>query len=134
MAASFQGKKRGRQFLLILQNALIKENINYNNDLVKNAALRSNLDLEIFMEDRNSSLAKKTFRQEQQVAKSLGVKEAATAVVFDSDQSQYGFLLNNFDYDTLINAYQNRHLEDEISLTNFIKNYQSHSQIRTVQK
>ena len=139
MAASFQGKKRGRQFLLLLQNALIRENINYNNDLVnndlvKNVALQSNLDLEMFMEDRDSSLAKKTFRQEQQVAKSLGVKEAATAVVFDSNQSQYGFLLNNFDYDTLITAYQNKQLEDELSVTNFIKNYQPHPQTRTVQK
>ena len=134
MAASFQGKKRGRQFLLILQNALIKENINYNHDLVKDVALRSKLDLEMFMEDRNSSLAKKTFRQEQQVAKSLGVKEPATAVVFDSSQSQYGFLLNNFDYNTLITAYQNKQLEDEISVANFIKNYQLHPQTRTIQK
>lgn len=134
IAASYQGKKRGRQFLLLLQNALIKENINYNNNLVKEVALRANLDLEMFSEDRHSALAKKTFRQEQQVAKSLGVKEPATAVVFDSNQSQYGLLLNNFDYETLISAYQNKQLEDKLSITNFIKNYQSHPQTITTLK
>lgn len=134
MAASFQGRKRGRQFLLMMQNALIKDNNNYNDKLVEKIALASGLDLEMFLEDRHSSLAKKAFQKEQQIAKSLGVKKPATAVVFDSNQSKYCFLLNDFDYESLVTAYQNKQLENEFSVANFIKNRRLHSQTKLVQK
>ncbi len=134
MAASFQGKKRGRQFLLMLQNALIKEDSNYNDSLVKDIASQSKLDLEMFLEDRHSNLAKKAFHQDQQFAKSLEVTKPATAVVFDSKQLQYGFLLNNFDYETLITAYKNKQLENDLSIATFVKNYQSHPLTKTMQK
>ncbi|MBB1062376.1 DsbA family protein [Limosilactobacillus fastidiosus] len=134
MAASFQGKKRGRQFLLMLQDALIKEDSNYSDSLVKNIALQSKLDLKMFLEDRNSTLAKKTFHQDQQFAQSLGITRPSTAVVFDTKQSHYGFLLNNFDYETLITAYKNKQLENDPSIANFVKHYQSRPLTKTMQK
>lgn len=122
MAASFQGRKRGRQFLLVLQSALINNNQGYSIDLVKKAATEAKLDLEMFMEDRDSQLAKGAFHKEQQTAKDLGITKPATAVIFDTEEPEYGFLFNHFDYETLIKAYYAQKLDNEESVMSFIKN------------
>lgn len=134
LAASFQGKRRGRQFLLSMQTALIKNDNNYSSKLAEEIAQQVNLDLDMFLDDRCSPLVKRTFKEEQQIAKRLGVTQPSTAVVFDSNQSQYGFLLHDFDYETLVNAYQNNELENEFSIAGFIKKHQSQPQTRFIQK
>ncbi len=104
-AALFQGRKRGRHYLLQLQSALI------------------NLDLEMFFEDRQSQLAKQAFRQDQKIASDLGVSETATAVVFNTEDSDYGLMIPNFDYNTLINAFKSGKLARSASLDEFVNQY-----------
>lgn len=103
MAASFQGKKIGRMFLENLQTAIIKDNIPYCDNLVQQIALNSGLDLEMFAEDRHSSLARKTFLHDQQTVHRFNIKEPASVLVFCSAIEDHGLLLKEFDYDSLIN-------------------------------
>ena len=47
-AALFQGRKRGRHYLLQLQSALINQGLDYNDELINKIAHDSHLDLEMF--------------------------------------------------------------------------------------
>lgn len=100
-AALFQGKKRGRNFLIALQDAMLKAGQHYSEDLVKSVATSCHIDLDMFMEDRNSKLAKQAFHADQRLASEMAITEASSAVVFDCDQYDYGVLLEHFNYTTL---------------------------------
>lgn len=106
-AALFQGRKRGRHYLLRLQSALIHEGADYSEALAQKIAQQAQLDLDMFWEDRKSELAIKAFKKDQYMADEMGVTQTATAVVFDSEQPVYGYMINNFDYESLIESYRN---------------------------
>ena len=122
-AALFQGRKRGRHYLLQLQSALINQGLDYNDELINKIAHDSHLDLEMFFEDRQSQLAKQAFHQDQKIASDLGVSETATAVVFNTEDSDYGLMISNFDYNTLINAFKSGKLARPTSLDEFVNQY-----------
>ena len=122
-AALFQGRKRGRHYLLQLQSALINQGLDYNDELINKIAHDSHLDLEMFFEDRQSQLDKQAFRQDQKIASDLGVSETATAVVFNTEDSDYGLMIPNFDYNTLINAFKSGKLARPTSLDEFVNQY-----------
>ncbi|RMX27139.1 DsbA family protein [Limosilactobacillus reuteri] len=122
-AALFQGRKRGRHYLLQLQSALINQGLDYNDELINKIAHDSHLDLEMFFEDQQSQLAKQAFRQDQKIASDLGVSETATAVVFNTEDSDYGLMILNFDYNTLINAFKSGKLARPTSLDEFVNQY-----------
>lgn len=132
-AALFQGRKRGRQYLLRLQSAIIQKNIDYSETLVKQVAKDAKLDLEMFMEDRQSELARRVFHEDQQMAAELGVTQTATAVVFDSDNPEYGFLINNFDYETLIQSLRENKLDRYQSAKQFAAQY-DHPILKVIEK
>lgn len=136
MAASFQGRKRGRQFLLLMQDELICHQQDYSLALAKKVAQQAHLDLEMFLEDRQSDLAKRAHRQDQKIAAELGVTDTATAVVFDSDNDQDGVLITNFDYQTLLQAFHDHELGTEQSPQQFAKQYlsQHHAHFRIIEK
>ena len=100
-AALFQGKKRGRNFLIALQDAMLKAGQHYSEALVKTVAAECHIDLDMFMEDRDSNLAKQAFHADQRLASEMNITEASSAVVFDCDQYDYGVLLEHFNYTTL---------------------------------
>ena len=122
-AALFQGRKRGRHYLLQLQSALINQGLDYNDELINKIEHDSHLDLEMFFEDRQSQLAKQAFHQDQKIASDLGVSETATAVVFNTEDSDYGLMIPNFDYNTLINAFKSGKLARPTSLDEFVNQY-----------
>ena len=122
-AALFQGRKRGRHYLLQLQSALINQGLDYNDELINKIAHDSHLDLEMFFEDRQSQLAKQAFRQDQKIASDLGISETATAVDFNTEDSDYGLMIPNFDYNTLINAFKSGKLARPTSLDEFVNQY-----------
>lgn len=132
-AALFQGRKKGRRYLLLLQSAMIKHNLNYNEALVKELAQASHLDLEMFYEDRKSQLAKKAFREDQRIANDLGVSETATAVVFNTDDSDYGLMIPNFDYDTLIAAFNKGELTKSTTISDFAQHFHT-PQLKLIEK
>lgn len=132
-AALFQGRKRGRRYLLRLQNAIIQNDVSYSLSLVKQAARDSHLDLEMFLEDRQSKLARHAFHEDQQVAAELGVNQTATAVVFDTDQTDYGFLIPQFDYETLIQMFYENRLSRGQNAKQFIAQFH-HPTLKIIQK
>ncbi|AVK60678.1 dithiol-disulfide isomerase [Lactobacillus sp. CBA3605] len=107
-AALFQGKKRGRNFLIALQDAMLKAGQRYSETLVQSVAEQCQIDLDMFMEDRNGRLAKQAFHADQRLASEMNITEASSAVVFDCDQYDYGVLLEQFNYTTLFNLVNGR--------------------------
>lgn len=118
-AALFQGRKRGRCYLLRLQDAIVKGQVNYSRQLAQQVAKQAGLDLEMFLEDRQSKLARQAFQEDQRMAAELGVTQTATAVVFDTDQTDYGYLIADFDYETLIQAFRENKLDHRQSAAQF---------------
>lgn len=118
-AALFQGRKRGRCYLLRLQDAIVKDQVDYSRQLAERVAKAAGLDLEMFLEDRQSNLARQAFHEDQQMAAELGVTQTATAVVFDTDQTDYGYLIADFDYETLIHAFRENKLDHRQSAAQF---------------
>ncbi|WP_093625608.1 DsbA family protein [Limosilactobacillus gorillae] len=108
-AALFQGRKRGRHFLLELQTALIREGQNYSEDLTCQIAKQIGLDLAMFKEDRIGKLSRKAFEDDQWIANEMGVAESSTAIIFNSDHPNYDTMVPNFDYKSLLSIIENGH-------------------------
>lgn len=102
-AASFQGKRCGRQFLMASQTALIEKQLPYSDQLIKQIAEQIGLDLEMFVEDRRSDLAHKCFKNDQHIVNEMQVNQPASAVIFNSTVDNNGILINNLDYHSLFN-------------------------------
>ena len=102
---------------------MVKQGWHYSDQLAHEIAEQSGLDLEMFMEDRHSAIAKEAFKKDQQMANSLGVTTTATAVVYDSAEPQYGYLMPHFDYETLIESYRNRTFNPNQSGKAFAEQY-----------
>lgn len=126
-AALFQGGRRGRQYLLRLQSAMVKQGWHYNDQLAKEVAKQSGLDLEMFMEDRHSAIAREAFKKDQKMTNSLGVTQTMTAIVYDSKELDYGYLMPHFDYETLIESYRNHTFNPHQSVKDFAAQYHPHA-------
>lgn len=100
-AALFQGRKKGRSFLLQMQQHLVCEQNEYSAKLSIQIAKTVKLDTDMFVEDRSSKLAHQAFIADQKMANDMGVTKPSSAVVFDAERSDYGILIDNFDYQTL---------------------------------
>ncbi|WP_137643805.1 DsbA family protein [Lactiplantibacillus mudanjiangensis] len=126
-AALFQGKKRGLNFLIAMQDALLKAGQSYSVALAQDVAKQCKIDLDMFMEDRDSDLAKQAFHADQRLASEMAITESSSAVVFDCDNYDYGVLLEQFTYNTLfdlvngqLDPFQalNQHTKNCVSLDN----------------
>lgn len=100
-AASFQGKRLGRRFLMDLQRELLLNNREYNDELVYQLAENNGLDCEMFEEDRRSELAENMFKCDQRMVHEMSVDEPATAVLFNSAVDNNGVLIKDFDYQSM---------------------------------
>ena len=118
-AALFQGRKRGRSFLLALQQQLVCGNFDYSQSLGEQVAHDVHLDLEMFNEDRRSSLALQSFHDDQKMANEMGIEAPSSAVVFDTRNDDDGILINDFDYYTMLDLYQKHELDAEQSARAF---------------
>ncbi|KRM12577.1 dithiol-disulfide isomerase [Paucilactobacillus suebicus DSM 5007 = KCTC 3549] len=118
-AALFQGRKRGRSFLVNLQRLLVRNKLDYSRELGEEVAQEVKLDLEMFGEDRRSKLALQSFHDDQKMANEMGVHQPSSAVVFDTRNDSNGLLINNFDYYTLLDLYQKHGLNISDSVQSF---------------
>ncbi|MDO4903350.1 MAG: DsbA family protein [Limosilactobacillus sp.] len=130
-SALFQGKRRGHHYLLAMQKELLDKGWNYSSELAFRIAEESDLDTEMFMEDRHSALAKKAFEEDQAMTTSLGITETGTAVVYNSKEPEYGYIISSVDYESLMKSYNNLALQPEPkSFKSFVQMY--HSNIRII--
>ena len=93
-AALFQGQKRGHEFLLKVQECILKHNFKYTDKMVQKVAQQSKLDLSIFADDRNSHLAEKAFRKNQQIAVEMQIKDYPTVVISNTDYPEYALSID----------------------------------------
>nr|WP_321315895.1 DsbA family protein [uncultured Ligilactobacillus sp.] len=93
-AALFQGQKRGRDFLINIQECTLRNNFKYSEKMVRNVAQISHLDWKIFEEDRKSKLAVKTFRKDQQIAAEMNISTYPTVVLTNTKFPDYAFSLD----------------------------------------
>ncbi|MCH5463914.1 DsbA family protein [Levilactobacillus tujiorum] len=100
-AALFQGKRKGRDFLLDMQTAVVNHHQQFSQDLAVEVAKDCHLDLDMFTEDCTSDLAKQAFQTDQKMAAEMKIEQSSSAVIFNCDVSQCGLLLNDVTYDAL---------------------------------
>lgn len=101
-AASFQGKRLGRQFFLRLQDHILAQGETYTPALGLQVAHELALDMEMFTEDRRSKLAEDAFSADQRLVSEMGIEHPSETVIFDVDDFDCGLLMENFDFDTLL--------------------------------
>ena len=103
-AATFQGNKKSRAFLMQLQDSFQQFDAPFNADLVMTIANKVGLDPEMLLEDWHSELAKQAFDSDQQLACEMNIQTSPSAVVFNyaKGQGDAGLLIENCDsYDLL---------------------------------
>lgn len=109
-AALCQGKKKGRLFLLNLQNQIVDQGQPYSDKLVLEVAKHVHLDLEMFSEDRQSELARRAFQADQRLASEMNVADPSTAILYNADVSDYGLMLEDVTYQGLYEICENNGL------------------------
>lgn len=82
-AASLQGKKLGRHYLMRMQESVQGNILKFNNDFAINLAKEVGLDVEIFQHDMQSDFIKQLFFKDQQIALEMHVKQAPALVIFE---------------------------------------------------
>ncbi|MDR1473672.1 MAG: DsbA family protein [Lactobacillales bacterium] len=96
-AASLQGQKKGQNFLIKLQQKIIQEKQkDYSTNLAKELAEFLQVDIEMFLKDRQSPLVKKAFYCNQQKAKDLHLKSLPAATIFDFNSNEDGIIIENY--------------------------------------
>ncbi|GAK47170.1 dithiol-disulfide isomerase [Secundilactobacillus oryzae JCM 18671] len=97
-AALFQGKKRGRQFLIRLQDTMIENELSYSEDLATLVADATHLDMDMFLEDRHSEIARKSFITDQRLAAEMGIQHPSTAVFYNALSEDAGLKVEEISY------------------------------------
>lgn len=93
-ALQLQGKKKGRQFLLRLQEAVGIKGQTYSTELVEDLVKETGADWEEFCDDRSSNFVKEAFATDQQVAHDMQVCSNPSCVIYNySCERDFGVLL-----------------------------------------
>ena len=92
-AATMQGKKKGRNFLLELQDALIEQKKSFSEALVLEAAKKVKLDIPMFLEDKELEFTKNSFEADQKVAREMNAFNAPSCVLFSDQHKDHGLLI-----------------------------------------
>lgn len=92
-AASMQGKKKGRVFLMNLQQAITVENQPFSQKLIQETAQKAKLDIPMFLEDKKSEFAKTVFESDQKIAREMQVLSTPSCVVFSDQTKNHGVLI-----------------------------------------
>lgn len=82
-AMQLQGKKKGRAFLLALQEQICLQDASYSDLLVNEIVTKIGGDLAMFRADRLSSIVRDSFKSDQETAKEMKVCKNTSAVVFN---------------------------------------------------
>ncbi|GAA2902144.1 DsbA family protein [Enterococcus pseudoavium] len=82
-AAQLQGKKRGRDFLVELQQAIGEQQQPYSKKMAIQLIKKVGGDLEMFLEDRHSTFVKEAFLTDQQIANEMEITSHPSAVIYN---------------------------------------------------
>ncbi|MER2063793.1 MAG: DsbA family protein [Alkalibacterium sp.] len=93
-AASMQGKKKGRKFLMALQDKVINERRDVSRELFLQIADLIKLDREMFEEDIDSDFVKTVFKKDQKLAQDMEIENAPSCVLYAGGDDDYGYRLD----------------------------------------
>jgi len=92
-AVQFQGQKKSRHFLMMIQQALFAGQV-YSDELIFTTLQQIGADKDVFIEDRKSNITIKAHRADQALAADLGIKQFPTLIVYDTARHDYAIRLN----------------------------------------
>ncbi|PMD73287.1 DsbA family protein [Companilactobacillus nuruki] len=96
-AATCQGNKKARNFLMNLQEQVNVLNNPFDDTTIKSAINNSGLDYKSIMTDKESLCVTQGLKRDQQLSMEMHIQKAPTAVVFDcDDEEKPGVMINNF--------------------------------------
>ncbi|WP_268913750.1 DsbA family protein [Lentilactobacillus sp. SPB1-3] len=119
-AASFQGQRCGRNFLMSLQEQLFDEEEAYCHEIIMQTAAKQQLDLEMFDEDRQSKLVAETYHSDQVAAINMNITEPASAVLFNTRLEDSGIIIRDFNYESLL-----KYCQDSIKESSYLEEVDS---------
>ncbi|WP_208558816.1 DsbA family protein [Marinilactibacillus kalidii] len=90
-AASMQGKKKARKFLMVLQEMIMESQGFLTKSIVIAAAKKAKLDLEMFEEDLMSDIAKSAFTKDQKLAEEMAVNDTPSCILFNGVDAECGY-------------------------------------------
>ncbi|MEC6749078.1 DsbA family protein [Marinilactibacillus sp. XAAS-LB27] len=90
-AASMQGKKKARTFLMNLQESILNSNGFLTKSMMLDCAESAKLDTDMFEEDLESDLAKAAFTKDQKLAEEMAVKDTPACVLFNGSDVECGY-------------------------------------------
>ncbi|GCF94028.1 DsbA family protein [Enterococcus florum] len=82
-AAQLQGKKKGRDFLLRLQEEVAINQLPYSPELSRSLFKEVGGDMETFCEDRSSEFILDAFVSDQQIAREMDITQHPSAVIYN---------------------------------------------------
>jgi len=96
-AASCQGNKKARNFLMNLQEQVNVLNNPFDDTTIKRAINNSGLDYKAIMTDKESQCVVQGLKRDQQLSMEMQIQKAPTAIVFDLDHEEKpGVMINDF--------------------------------------
>lgn len=96
-AASCQGNKKARNFLMNLQEQVNVLNNPFDDTTIKRAINNSGLDYKSIMVDKESQCVVQGLKRDQQLSMEMKIQKAPTAVIFDLDDEECpGMMINDF--------------------------------------
>ena len=96
-AASCQGNKKARNFLMNLQEQINVLNNPFDDTTIKRAINNSGLDYKSIMTDKESQCVVQGLKRDQQLSMEMNIQKAPTAVVFDlENEEKPGVMINDF--------------------------------------
>ncbi|WP_119327351.1 DsbA family protein [Companilactobacillus musae] len=96
-AASCQGNKKARNFLMNLQEQVNVLNNPFDDTTIKCAINNSGLDYKSIMADKDSQCVVQGLKRDQQLSMEMNIYKAPTAVVFDCEnESKPGVMITDF--------------------------------------
>jgi hypothetical protein len=117
-AASCQGNKKARNFLMNLQEQINVLNNPFDDTTIKRTINNSGLDYKSIMADKDSECVVQGLKRDQQLSMEMHVQKAPAAVVFDcEDETKPGVMISDFgpsETQESINSTVNALLEQEL--------------------
>lgn len=118
-AALFQGKHRGRQFLVGMQQSLLENLNSYTENIILRQIKKAGIDVATFMDDRKSSLAKECFIKDQKMALKYGIRKSGQTLILDTNNSEFEVLLPEFNKANFAKCIHDGYIKTDNRLYNF---------------
>lgn len=93
-AASMQGKRKGRIFLMKMQKQVQGKIDRLSKEFVYDLAKDVGLDVDIFKEDMQSDFIRQLYLNDQKIAVDMQVKQTPSLVIFENTSDQSGYILD----------------------------------------